>query len=58
MPSELFRREEDRWIFNGPLPATFQGYEKDHALLLVRYMFQFTPEELRRLLATAGATGG
>ena len=58
MPSELFRREGDRWIFDGPLPAAFQGYEGDHAQLLVRYMFQFTPEELRRLLATAGASGG
>ncbi len=58
MPSELFRHEDERWIFDGPLPATFQGYEKDHADLLVRYMFQFTPEELRRLLATAGASGG
>ena len=58
MPSELFRHEDERWIFDGPLPASFQGYEKDHAQLLVRYMFQFTPEELRRLLATAGATGG
>ncbi len=58
MPSELFRHEDGRWIFDGPLPATFQGYEKDHSQLLVRYMFQFTPDELRRLLATAVASGG
>ena len=56
--SELFRREGGRWVFDGPLPASFQGYEKDHAQLLVRYMFEFTPDELRRLLATAGASGG
>ena len=49
MPSELFRQEGDRWIFAGPLPASFDGYEKDHARLLVRYMFQMTPGEVRRL---------
>ena len=49
MPSELFRHEQGRWIFNGRLPAVFEGYEGDHAQLLVRYMFQFTPAELRRL---------
>ena len=49
MPSELFRREGNRWVFNGPVPDSFKGYTKDHAELLVRYMFQFTPEELRRL---------
>ena len=49
MPSGLFRQEEDRWVFAGPLPSSFQQYQKDHADLLVRYMFQFTPQELRRL---------
>ncbi|MBI3697763.1 MAG: hypothetical protein HY238_23395, partial [Acidobacteria bacterium] len=49
MPSGLFRREGDHWVFNGPLPDSFKGYTRDHAELLVRYMFQFTPEELRRL---------
>jgi mono/diheme cytochrome c family protein len=49
MPSELFRQEGGRWIFAGPLPASFDGYEKDHARLLVRYMFQMTPAEVRRL---------
>ncbi len=49
MPSELFRREGTRWVFNGPVPDSFKGYSKDHADLLVRYMFQFTPEEIRRL---------
>ena len=49
MPSGLFRREGGRWVFAGPVPATFNGYQKDHAELLVRYMFQFTPEEQRRL---------
>lgn len=49
MPSELFRHEQGRWVFDGPLPDVFKGYEGDHADLLVRYMFQFTPTELRRL---------
>jgi mono/diheme cytochrome c family protein len=49
MPSGLFRREGARWVFSGPVPSTFVGYEKDHADLLVRYMFQFTADEQRRL---------
>ena len=49
MPSGLFKRDGSRWIFSGPVPSSFGGYEKDHAQLLVRYMFQFTPEEQRRL---------
>ncbi len=54
MPSGLFRHEADRWVFAGPTPASFNGYPKDHAELLVRYMFQFTPDELNRLRAGAG----
>jgi len=54
MPSGLFRHEGDHWVFNGPLPDSFKGYQKDQAELLVRYMFQFTPDELRRL-GSAGA---
>jgi cytochrome c peroxidase len=54
MPSGLFNHEGDRWVFAGPVPASFNGYTKDHADLLVRYMFQFTPEELGRLRASAG----
>jgi cytochrome c551/c552/uncharacterized coiled-coil DUF342 family protein len=58
MPSGLFRPEGDRMVFAGPTPASFNGYNKDHASLLVRYMFQFTPEELTRLRASASAGGG
>jgi hypothetical protein len=54
MPSGLFRAEGDREVFAGPTPESFNGYTKDHAQLLVRYMFQFTPEELTRLRASAG----
>jgi cytochrome c551/c552 len=58
MPSGLFRHEESRWVFAGPVPASFTGYQKDHADLLVRYMFQFTPEELNRLRSSAGSGAG
>ena len=58
MPSGLFRHEPERWVFAGPTPASFQGYKKDHADLLVRYMFQFTPDELSRLRASAGSGAG
>ena len=54
MPSGLFRRDGDRWVFAGPTPASFNGYTKDEADLLVRYMFSFTPDELGRLRASAG----
>jgi cytochrome c2 len=57
MPSGLFRRENDRWVFSGPLPASFQGYAGDHAGLLVRYMLQLTPEEQRTLLGRTPAAG-
>ncbi|MFY9610078.1 MAG: c-type cytochrome [Blastocatellia bacterium] len=57
MPSELFKRDtsHDRWVFSGPTPPAFQTYEKDHVDLLVRYMFQITPDEQRRL-GTGGST--
>jgi cytochrome c2 len=58
MPSGLFRRDGDRWVFAGPTPASFQNYQKDEADLLVRYMFQFTPDEINRLRASAGAGAG
>jgi hypothetical protein len=58
MPSGLFRQQGDRFVFAGPTPASFQDYPKDHAQLLVRYMFQFTPDELNRLRASAGAAAG
>ena len=54
MPSGLFKRENGRWTFSGPTPASFQGYEKDHTKLLVEYIFQLTPEEQRRVSASMG----
>ncbi len=51
MPSGLFQRDGDRWVFAGSLPPAFRDYPKDHAELLVRYMFQLTPQEQRRLMS-------
>ncbi|MBI3940253.1 MAG: c-type cytochrome [Acidobacteria bacterium] len=48
MPSGLFRRDGNRWVFAGPVPDSFKEYQKDHTQLLVRYMFQLTPEEQAR----------
>jgi len=54
MPSGLFRREKDHWVFAGPAPASFQGYEQDQSKLLVNYIFQLTPEEQKRVAASMG----
>jgi hypothetical protein len=54
MPSGLFKRENDHWVFSGPTPSSFQGYDKDQTRLLVNYILQLTPEEQRRV---AGAMG-
>jgi cytochrome c2 len=57
MPTGLFRKEGDRWVVNLPNPpASANEYHSDHARLLVRYMMLLTPDEQRRLLATAPAT--
>ena len=58
MPSGLFKKEGDRWVFAGPMPAGVQAYPKDHADLLVRYMFQLTPEEQRMLLSRSPTSAG
>jgi len=54
MPSDLFKRENNHWVFAGPTPPSFQDYDKDHTKLLVDYMFQLTPEEQRRVAAAMG----
>ncbi len=62
MPSGLFKRQNGHWVFSGPTPASFQGYEKDQTKLLVDYILQLTAEEQRRVGAAMGrssaATGG
>jgi len=60
MPSGLFRRDGDRWIFAGPVPGALQQYHGDHADLLVRYMFTLTPAEQGALVGRmpSGGAGG
>jgi mono/diheme cytochrome c family protein len=55
MPSELFKRDGERWVFNGPLPPTAADYQGDHARLLVRYLLSLTPEEQARARSTSPA---
>jgi len=52
MPSGLFKEQNNQWVFAGPTPPTFNGYEGDHRKLLVNYIFQLTPEEQRRVAAS------
>jgi len=54
MPSGLFKRENGHWVFSGPTPASFHGYDKDQTKLLVDYILQLTPEEQRRVGAAMG----
>ena len=54
MPSGLFKRQNNHWVFSGPTPPSFQGYDKDHTKLLVDYILQLTPEEQRRVSASMG----
>ena len=56
MPSGLFKRDGDRWVFSGPIPESMRNYSGDHADLLVRYMFSLTPEEQRQLLGRTPTT--
>ena len=51
MPSGLFRQTNNQWVFAGPTPPSFQGYQGDHRKLLTDYIFQLTPEEQRRVAA-------
>jgi len=54
MPSGLFMRENNHWVFSGPTPPLFKGYDKDQTRLLVDYILQLTPEEQRRVGAAMG----
>jgi cytochrome c2 len=59
MPSELFKRDGERWVFNSTLPAgkedAFAHYAGDHARLLTRYLLSLTPEEQARARSVAPA---
>ncbi len=52
MPSGLFKRQDNQWVFAGPTPSTFNGFTGDHRKLLTDYIFQLTPEEQRRVAAS------
>ena len=55
MPSGLFKQQQNgQWVFAGPTPPSFQGYDKDHRKLLTDYIFQLTPQEQRRVAAAMG----
>ena len=49
MPSGLFRQEGQRWVFAPADLPSLRDYDQDHAELMVRYMFQYSPAEQRRL---------
>jgi cytochrome c551/c552 len=53
MPSGLFRQQGSQWVFAGPTPPSFQGYQGDHRKLLTDYIFQLTAEEQRRVATAA-----
>ena len=50
MPSGLFKPLGDHYVFAGPTPDIFKGYDGDQPDLLTRYLFEITPEEQRRLV--------
>jgi hypothetical protein len=50
MPSGLFKPVADHYVFAGPTPDIFKGYDGDQPELLVRYLFEITPDEQRRLM--------
>jgi cytochrome c2 len=52
MPSGLFKQQNNQWVFAGPTPPTFNGYDGDHRKLLTDYIFQLTPEEQHRVAAS------
>jgi cytochrome c1 len=54
MPSGLFKQVGGHYTFAGPTPPIFTGYTGDHPDLLVRYMFELTPEEQQRLIQMSG----
>jgi hypothetical protein len=55
MPSGLFKQSDGHWVFNGPTPPIFKGYEGDQANLLMRYLFELTPAEQQRLIQMTGS---
>ena len=56
MPSGLFKQVEEHWVFAGPTPPIFKGYNGDQAELLARYLLQLTPQEQQRLIQMSGGS--
>ena len=56
MPSGLFKQADGHWVFAGPTPPIFQGYNGDQADLLVRYLLELTPQEQQRLIQMSGGS--
>jgi hypothetical protein len=56
MPSGLFKQQAGHWVFNGPTPPIFKGYEGDQANLLMRYLFELTPAEQQQLIRMTGGS--
>jgi hypothetical protein len=56
MPSGLFKPQDNRYVFSGPTPPSFNGYDGDHRVLLTDYIFQLTPEEQHRVAAAMPKT--
>ena len=56
MPSGLFHRMDDQWIFTGAQPPELRNYKGDQADLVVRYLLQLTPEEQRMLVGRTPAS--
>src|SRR5271165_4347360 len=52
MPSGLFKQQDNRYVFAGPTPPSFQGFAGDHRKLLTDYIFQLTAEEQRRVASS------
>ncbi|HKS39430.1 MAG TPA: hypothetical protein VJX74_02370, partial [Blastocatellia bacterium] len=58
MPSELFAKDpvHNRLVFKAETPPSFQTYNKDHLDLIVRYLFNLTPDEQRRIGGASSAS--
>lgn len=51
MPSGFFRNENGRWVMKRPILHDIESDNQDEAKLLVRYIFQLTPQEQRTLVS-------
>ena len=54
MPSGLFKEQDGLEVFSGPVPPALAHYKGDEVNLIVRYLFELTPEEQQRLIQMSG----